>query len=239
MRYLKRQSSGTILIGPVIKSTDGYSPLQGMTSALIDINFWMMSSNGTLSSQDYTLSNTFTTYGNGYIGIGYVSSNVSEPGNLRIEINASASGIPTFDDFQVVNGHIFDALYCSSGVERLQTDAWEITGTGITSASVMMGVNVIQMASAAVSTVTAQIAVNTVMISSVIATQNTIGTGTIYDTMDHGTLMRYLQAYAIGDFGATGISTNVLVYKNYANTTVGGGAMSHTFTTKTREWSSA
>jgi hypothetical protein len=234
MRTLRYNTSCYTLVGPVIKSTNGYSPLTGMTSSLIDVNYWYHTTNGGLTSGDYSANNSFTTYGNGYIRLGLTTYETGYPGFLRIEINASDSGIPTFDDFQVVPQNVFDALFSASGTERLQTDAWEITGTGITSASVMMGVNVIQMASAAVSTVTAQIAVNTVMISSVIATQNTIGTGTIYDTMDHGTLMTYLQSYSIGDFGVTGPSTNQVIYKNYSGSTY----MMHTFTTKTREWSS-
>jgi hypothetical protein len=227
-------TTANVLIGPVIKSTDGYSPLQGMTSSLIDINFWKTATNGALTSWDYDGDNSFATYGNGYINLGLRSSNVCIPGQLRIEINASASGIPTFDDFQVINQHVYDALYCSSGIERLQTDAWEITGTGITSASVMMGVNVVQMASAAVSTVTAQIAVNVVQYGSAAATGMPITTGTVYDIMDHGMLMTYLQSYVIGDFGVTGPSTNQVIYKNYAGSTY----MMHTFTTKTRVWSS-
>jgi hypothetical protein len=219
MRFLRYMTTANVLIGPVIKSTDGYSPLQGMTSDLVDINFWKTATNGALTSWDYDGDNSFATFGNGYINLGLRSSNVCMPGQLRIEINASASGIPTFDDFQVINQHVYDAMFCSSGVERLQTDMWEITAT-------------------AISTAQAQLSVNVFSVYGITATATPITTGTVYDTMDHGTLMRYMQAYAIGDFGATGISTNVIVYKNYSNTTVGGGAMSHTFTTKTREWSS-
>lgn len=234
MRFLRYNTTANVLIGPVIKSIDGYSPLQGMTSALVDINFWKTDSGGSLTSWDYTLDNTFATFGNGYINLGLRSSNVCTPGQLRIEINASASGIPTFDDFQIISQHIYDTLFCASGTERLQTDMWEITATAVSTGSVMMGVNVIQMSSAAVSTVTAQLAVNAVQIASGLATVRTISTDTVYDTITHYDCMRYLQTYAIGDFGVTGPSTNQVVYKDYSGSTV----MMHTFTTKTREWSS-
>jgi hypothetical protein len=220
MRFLRYNTSCYTLIGPVIKSTDGYSPLQTMTSSLVDVNYWYHTTNGGLTSGDYQVNNSFTTYGNGYIRLGLTTYETGYPGFLRIEINASASGIPTFDDFQVLPQHVFDALFSASGTERLHVDVQEI-------------------ASAAVSTASANLSVNVFSVYGITATASPVTTGTIYDTMDHGTLMRYIQAYAIGDFGATGISTNVIVYKNYSNTTAGGGAMSHTFTTKTREWSSA
>lgn len=235
MRTLRYNTSCYTLVGPVIKSTNGYSPLTGMTSAFIDVNYWYHTTNGGLTSGDYQTNNSFTTYGNGYIRLGLTTLETGYVGFLRIEINASDSGIPTFEDFQVVPSCVFDALFSASGTERLQVDVHEITGTGVSTASPQLGVNVIQIASAAVSTVTAQLAVNVVQYSSQVATGIPITTATIYDTMDHGTLMKYLQGYAIGDFGATGPSTNVIAYKTYAGTTF----MSHTFTTKTREWSSA
>lgn len=64
--------------------------------------------------------------------------------------------------------------------------------------------------------------------------QNAITTATVYDNIDHGTLMQFVQAYTIGDFGVTGASTNVVVYDNWSGTTF----MAHTLTTKTRTWSS-
>jgi hypothetical protein len=90
------------------------------------------------------------------------------------------------------------------------------------------------IAGSTVSTATAQIGVNVIEIASGSATAMTISTATEYDGMDHGTLMKYLQSYAIGDFGVTGASTNVVVYDDFSGSTL----MAHTFTTKTRSWSS-
>jgi hypothetical protein len=215
MRFLRYNTTCNTLIGPVIKSTDGYSPLQGMTSSLVEINMWLHTTAGTITTQDYDSNNSFATYGNGYINLGLNSSNLKQPGFLRVEINASASGIPTFDDFQVLPQHVFDALFSASGTERLHVDVQEI-------------------ASAAVSTASAQLSVNVFSVYGITATASPITTGTVYDTMDHGMLMTYLQSYIIGDFGVTGPSTNQVIYKNYAGSTY----MMHTFTTKTRVWSS-
>lgn len=235
MRFLRKGSTCNVLVGPVIKSTDGYSPLTGMTSDLVGIDFYLHTTDGALTTYDYEAGNSFATFGNGYINLGLRSSNVNYIGSIRIVVDASDSGIPTFDDFHVLNTHVYDALFCASGTERLQTDVHEITSTAISTASAQLGVNVIQISSVAVSTASAQMGVNVIQWASADVTNAPLTTGTVYDTMDHGTLMSYLQAYAIGDFGATGPSTNVLAYKNYSGTTV----MSHTFTTKTREWSSA
>ena len=71
--------------------------------------------------------------------------------------------------------------------------------------------------------------------ASAAASGEVISTGTVYDSvMDHGTLMKYLQAYIVGDSKVTGASTNQIVYDDESGSTF----FSHTITTAIRTFSS-
>lgn len=113
-------------------------------------------------------------------------------------------------------------------------DVGRIAGSTVSTADAQIGVNIIEISSAAVSTATAQIGVNVIELASGSATAMVIGTGTVYDNIDHGTLMQYVQAYVIGDFKVTGASTNEIVYDDWSGTTF----MQHVITTASRVWSS-
>ena len=96
-------------------------------------------------------------------------------------------------------------------------------------------VDIGRIAGATIATDAAQIGVNVVEFASAAASGGIISTGTVYDSvMDHGTLMKYMQAYLVGDSKVTGASTNVIVYDDESGATF----FSHTITTATRTFSS-
>jgi hypothetical protein len=130
MRFLREDTTADMVIGPIIKSTDGYSPLTGMSSDNIEINFFVGTGKTT---QDFDANNSLTEIAGGMYWLGINSSNTKQAGPLRVELLASASsGIPLFEDFTVVNQHIYDSLYSASGTERMETNVSEIVGNTIT-----------------------------------------------------------------------------------------------------------
>jgi hypothetical protein len=130
MRYLREDTTANVAIGPIIKSTDGYTPYTGLTSDDIDINFYQ----GTgVTTQDFDANNSLSEIGNGIYNLGVNSSNTKAAGPLRADILVNNdSGIPIFEDFQVINQHIYDSLFASSGTERMQVDVLEMAAVAVT-----------------------------------------------------------------------------------------------------------
>jgi hypothetical protein len=133
---LKYNSSGTLVMGPVIKSTDGYTPLTGLTSALVDLNWYLGTSSG-----DYSASQSFTEAAQGYYVFGYTTDITGTVGaRLLIELFSSSSGIPTFENCIILSANAYDALISTS--DYLLVDIQQLGGSSGEIATGMFDVNV-------------------------------------------------------------------------------------------------
>jgi hypothetical protein len=118
-------TSGIIPFGPVIKSTDGYNPLTGMTSANMTISFIHAgaTATGDWSTWAQTANQNVTELVNGYYTLTLSSNPLSKVGRVRIEITASgSSGIPIVEEIQVLPTYVYDSIVASSGTDYLFDD---------------------------------------------------------------------------------------------------------------------
>lgn len=140
MRY---DSSGIIPIGPFVKSTDGYSPLTGMTSDNMTITFMHIgaTATGDWSTWAQTENQNITELVNGLYTLTLSSNPLSKHGRVRIECLASgSSGIPFVEEIQVLPTYVFDSLV--STVDYLLTDIQQLGGSSGEIATGMFDVNV-------------------------------------------------------------------------------------------------
>ena len=144
---MRLNTSGIIPIGQYIKSTDGYSPLTGMTSANMTITFTHIgaTATGDWTTWAQTANQNITETANGFYTLTICSNPVSKVGRVRIECLASgSSGIPFCEEIQVLPANIYDAIVAASGTDYLLTDIQQIGGSSGEIATGMLDVNVQQ-----------------------------------------------------------------------------------------------
>lgn len=146
MKYVRYGEEGKLLIGPVIKSTDGYSKLTGMTSAELQFVYYV-GTGPTSGSYATGGSSGMTEIGSGLYSC-YFSTLMSGqlgPGYIQYQIGGS-SGIPFRDEYTVLAQHTYDALIKGTGTDVLQVDIAQINGATGTMATGVIDVNVEQLA---------------------------------------------------------------------------------------------
>ena len=133
---MRLNTSGNIVAGPIIKSTDGYSPATGYTSATLTMNFFHCgaTATGDFSSWTHTTGQFITTeLSAGYYVVALSSNPLSKVGRVRIEITpAGSSGIPFCEEIQVLPANSYDSILSASGTDYLLVDALQMAGETIT-----------------------------------------------------------------------------------------------------------
>lgn len=133
---LRYGTTADILIGPIIKSTDGYTASTGQTTATVAINFFM--GTGKTTGDYSTVNNSWTEVDNGYYWLGLSTVESGNYGPVYIEITAS-SGIPFAQEFTVVDSKTYDALIKGTGTDLLDVNAEQINGGDATGANINVG----------------------------------------------------------------------------------------------------
>ena len=131
---MRLNTSGNIIIGVFIESTDGYTPATGLTSADMTINFTLMgaTASGNMSTWTHTTGQLISTeLAGGYYVFGLSSNPVSKVGRVRIDILGS-SCIPFCEELQVLPANVYDAIVAASGTDYLLVDALQMAGVAIT-----------------------------------------------------------------------------------------------------------
>lgn len=131
---MRLNTSGNILIGVFIESTDGYTPCTGLTSADMTINFTLMgaTASGNMSTWTHTTGQLISTeLAGGYYVFGLSSNPISKVGRVRIDILGS-SCIPFCEEIQVLPANVYDAIVAASGTDYLLVDALQMAGVAIT-----------------------------------------------------------------------------------------------------------
>ena len=134
MQYLKEATSGKVKLGPIVKSTDGYSALTGIGTAAATgaVTFiW-----GTSSTGDMTTAFSWEEVGDGEYLVGLSSAILSTYCHIRINF-VDSSGIPTFEDVIVLAPQVYNSLV-STG-DYLEVTAVEIGSVAATAANMNIG----------------------------------------------------------------------------------------------------
>jgi hypothetical protein len=142
MYYTRYQTATQLVIGPVIRATNGYSPLTGLTSNSIGFFYWV-GTGPTTGAYATAGSSGITEVASGYYRT-WISSDMTNalgPGVICYETSGS-SGLPMVDHYIVLAQHTFDALIKGTGTDVLQVDITQIAGVtaGITAGGILHSV---------------------------------------------------------------------------------------------------
>ena len=112
---LRQSTSKAVSFGPFVDKTDGVTPEVGLVSAIDHATTGiLLSKNGgalTIRSQAVTAS-TYDAYGNYIVTLSTTDTNTV--GTLRMQFIETATCLPVWLDFQVVEEATYDALYAAS-----------------------------------------------------------------------------------------------------------------------------
>src|SRR3990167_2830085 len=122
MTLVLRQSTSVVVsFGPFVDKTDGVTPEVGLVSAIDHATTGiLLSKNGgalTIRSQAVTAS-TYDAYGMYRVTLSTTDTNTV--GTLRMAFIETATCLPVWQDFQVVEEEVYDDLYTASAVGYLK-----------------------------------------------------------------------------------------------------------------------
>jgi hypothetical protein len=123
MKMLKQSTATTILLGPFVDNTDGYSPETGLTLTSGDVQIWKEGGTSLAAKNDATAA---THRGNGYYSVPLDATDTNTLGQLVVTCYETALALPVRHDFLVVKDHVYDTF---TGSDFLQVDARQIAGT--------------------------------------------------------------------------------------------------------------
>ena len=137
---LRIGTSGIIAIGPIFKATDGVTLATEYTTANVAISFIHMgaTSTGAWATYAQTTAQAWTQVGRGMYALTVSSNPVALAGPWRVLIDATASGISLWEDYQVLPVKTFDGLLSSDALGAINVNAAYIGSTGASMTSGIM-----------------------------------------------------------------------------------------------------
>jgi hypothetical protein len=124
--WLKQSTAATVMVGPIVDSTDGATAETGFTISQADIR---LSKNGGAFAQ--TNNATGATHAeNGWYSVPLDTTDTATLGNLLVNI-AESGGLQAWRTFMVVPAQVWDSMF---GADRLQVHVDEMTADIITAA---------------------------------------------------------------------------------------------------------
>ena len=191
-QLLKQSTAYTFQLGPFVDSTDGVTPETGLTIAATDVD--VSKNGGAFADKNDATALTGTGDSQGYYDCMLDATDTATLGKLDVRCYVSGA-LPVLRAFQVVPAHVYDGLV--AGSDNLQVDTVQVGGTVQTArdigASVLLSsgtgtgqvsltsgrvnADVTHIATAAVSTSTAQLGVNVAKVNGVAVD----GSGTTLD----------------------------------------------------------
>jgi hypothetical protein len=151
MRFVKQNTAFTHAFGPFVASTDGVTPVSGITPVTTD---WRISKNG--GSLLTKSSATTTIYlESGYYQVAFSSSDVDTVGHMKAMITLTSAGgaLPVWDEFWVSESSEIAAALTTAGRNALTTAMWAEAYASHTTAGTygaILGANLLTPTSAAV-----------------------------------------------------------------------------------------
>jgi hypothetical protein len=126
--WLKQSTAATVMVGPIVDSTDGATAETGFTISQADIR---LSKNGGAFAQ--TNNATGASHAeNGWYAVPLDTTDTATLGSLLVNI-AESGGLQAWRTFMVVPANVWDSMF---GADRLQVHVDEMTA-GIITASVL------------------------------------------------------------------------------------------------------
>lgn len=190
MRFLKTNTATRVTIGPFLDKTDGITPEVALTATnehltlVVDdggVPTLVLDTNATASGGNNDMVH-ITNDDAGLYDLELTAANVNYVGRAILSINYVTDHLPVFHEFMILSAQAYDAMF---GTGNFSADAKAINGVATTSVtavnanigqtqpvnftgtggSALVKTDVTDIATAAVSTTTAQLGVNVVQIS--------------------------------------------------------------------------
>lgn len=123
MRFLKQSTATTLLIGPMLDSTDGVTAETALTIAQADVLLWK--EGGTTLAQKNEAT-TCTHRSNGLYTCPIDATDTNTLGTLVVSV-AESGAIPIRQDYTVVAANVYDSLY-GAATDKLEVDVVQTGG---------------------------------------------------------------------------------------------------------------
>ncbi len=137
--YLKQSTGVTISLGPFLDTTDGNTAETAIT--LEDTEIWV-SKNGLALANPNETTNAVVDGALGYFMKAIDATDTATVGVLRI-VAKDAAALIVDQTYTVLPANVYDSLI--GGTDLLQADMTQIMGSGVTTASAQLGVNVVNI----------------------------------------------------------------------------------------------
>ncbi len=105
-RYLRKSTSATFKMGPFVASADGYTAATALSFAVS-----LSKNGGALGARSDATAITHDA--DGYYLVTVNATDTNTVGRLRVETPGTASNLPVWEDFVVLDGAVYDVLFGS------------------------------------------------------------------------------------------------------------------------------
>lgn len=120
--FLKAATAVTVLIGPFVDNTDGYTPETGLTITASEV---LLSKNGGALAAKSEV-NSAAHDAAGHYAVNLDANDTDTPGALRIAVNESGA-FPVWLDCVVLPAAVYDALIDGNNPLQVDVTAWKNT----------------------------------------------------------------------------------------------------------------
>lgn len=131
-------ASQVIIIGPFLDDADGKTAETGLSIANTDIK--LVKHGGTSTTNKN--SGGATHIASGYYYCTLDSTDTNTIGRLQVLVNMSGA-LPVWHECIVYPAEVYDYLFASAGTDYFKVDIAQINGTGVSTSSAQLGVNVV------------------------------------------------------------------------------------------------
>lgn len=121
---LKQSTAATVVLGPFVDATDGFTPETSLTISQADIR--LSKNGGAFAQTNNAAGATAMEFGNYSVPLNTTDTNTL--GRLRVAVYESGAR-PVFRDFQVLTANVFDSLY--GGTSFLRTSGGVATTVAV------------------------------------------------------------------------------------------------------------
>lgn len=129
MQYLRGDTSGIVLAGPAVDKSDAVTPVEGLAVGTVDEV--VIYKHDALSATDISGTTTMTHRAGGLYTLTLSTTDTNTIGRMTLSVRDDDVCLPFWKDFTVLSPHIYDSLFAASGVELLQVDVVQASGSPI------------------------------------------------------------------------------------------------------------
>lgn len=123
VQFLRQSTAATVMVGPFVDETDGFTAETGMTLAGMNDAEAIKSGSGSVTDISAL---TFTHVQGGHYTLALTSAETDTLGRLRLFFRDVGVARPLFIDFMVIPADVYDSLV--AGTDKLPVDVAEISG---------------------------------------------------------------------------------------------------------------